>query len=116
MLATFAYKIFRSLDLDESEEQISATAGSVHGWFISNLAASTRYIKFYNATNTNVTVGTTTPILTIPLEGDQAANVEFQGGIVFDTAITVAATTGVADSDTGAPGVNEIVINVLYKN
>ena len=29
--------------------------------------------------------------------------------------ITVAATTGLADNDTGAPGANEVIVNVLYK-
>jgi hypothetical protein len=107
--------IFRSLDIDETEEEVKATAGQVFGWFISNLASSTRYVKFYNATAANVTVGTTTPVITIPLEADQAANVEFVNGIAFSTAITVAATTGIADNDTGAPGSNEVVINIFYK-
>lgn len=35
-------------------------------------------------------------------------------GIAFSTAITVAATTGVADNDTGAPGANEVVLNLGY--
>jgi hypothetical protein len=36
-------------------------------------------------------------------------------GIMFDTAICAAATTGIADNDTGAPGANEVLINVFYK-
>ena len=36
-------------------------------------------------------------------------------GIGFSTAICVAATTGVADADTGAPAANDIIINVFYK-
>jgi hypothetical protein len=35
-------------------------------------------------------------------------------GVQFDTALTVAATTGFADNDTGAPGVNEIILNAGY--
>lgn len=116
MLAQFAYDTFRSIDLDESEEAVTANAGRVHGWFITNLSSSTVYVKFYNATVANTTVGTTTPVMTIPLEADQAANVEWQGGIVFDTAITVAAVTGVADSSTGAPGTNEVIANIFYKD
>lgn len=107
--------IFRSLDLDETEEDVKTTAGKVYGWFITNLAASTRYIKFYNATAASVTVGTTTPVMTIPLEADQASNIEFTNGIPFSTAICVAATTGLADNDTGAPGANEVVVNIFYK-
>jgi hypothetical protein len=37
------------------------------------------------------------------------------GGIAFATAISAAVTTGVADSDTGAPGANDCVVNIQYK-
>ena len=111
--------IFRSLDLDETEEEVKGTAGQVYGWFIANLATSTRFVKFYNATAANVTVGTTTPVLTFPIPGnatdDIAANALGEHGITFDTAITLAATTGIADNDTGAPGANEVVVNLFYK-
>ena len=110
--------IFRSLDLDETEEEAKATAGTVYGWYIASLATTTRFLKFYNATAANVTVGTTTPVLTIPIPGnatdDIGANMLGGVGIKFDTAITVAATTGVADADTGAPGANEVVVNIFY--
>lgn len=106
--------IFRSIDLDESEEEAKATAGQVYGWYIYNSASSVRYVKLYNATAANVTVGTTTPVMTIPIPATSGANVEFTNGIAFSTAITAAATTGVADNDTGAPGANEVIINLLY--
>lgn len=111
--------IFRSLDLDESEEEVKASAGCVYGYYIANLATSTRFVKFYNATAASVTVGSTTPVMTLPIPGnstdDVGANLLGGVGITFDTAITVAATTGIADSDTGAPGANEVVINLFYK-
>lgn len=107
--------IFRSIDLDETEEQVKGSAGQVYGWYIFNADASdTLYVKFYNATAANVTVGTTTPVMTIPVPSGAGANVEFTNGIEFDTAITVAATTGIADSDTGAPAANEVIVNVFY--
>ncbi|MCW0193402.1 MAG: hypothetical protein OJJ55_19145 [Rhodococcus sp.] len=108
------YTIFRSIDLDETEEEIKASAGQVFGWYIFNAAASTRYVKFYNATAASVTVGTTTPVLTIPIPAGAAANVFSETGIAFGTAISAAATTGVADSDVGAPAANDVVINVFY--
>jgi hypothetical protein len=108
------YTIFRSIDLDETEEEVKATAGQVFGWYIFNAAATTHYVKLYNATAANVTVGTTTPVMTIPVPAGSAANVEFANGIAFGTAITAAATTGVADNDTGAPAANAVVVNVLY--
>lgn len=116
---TGGLSIFRSLDLDETEEEVKASAGQVYGMWITNTATSTRFVKFYNATAANVTVGTTTPVITVAIPGNSSDDVTglFGGthGIAFDTAITVAATTAVADNDTGAPGVNEVIINVFYK-
>lgn len=110
--------IFRSIDLDETEEEVKATAGQVYAVWFSNLATSTRFLKFYNATALNVTVGTTTPVLTLALPGNTSDDISgvfsTAHGIAFGTAITVAATTGVADNDTGAPGANEVLVNVFY--
>lgn len=110
--------LFRSIDLDETEEEVKATAGTVYGVWFSNLATSTRFLKFYNATAASVTVGTTTPVLTLALPGNSTDDISgvfaMAQGIAFGTAITVAATTGVADNDTGAPSANEVLINVFY--
>ena len=111
--------IFRSIDLDESEEEVKATAGQVYWLHCINLAASLRYLKFYNATAASVTVGTTTPVMTIPIltQGDTNGagfTLAIPNGIAFSTAITVAATTAIADADTGAPGANEVIINLGY--
>lgn len=107
--------IFRSLDIDETEEEVKATAGQVYGYYFSNVASSVRFLKFYNATAANVTVGTTTPVLTLPLPATSAGHISFPHGIAFGTAITVAATTAVADADTGAPSTNDVVVNIFYK-
>jgi hypothetical protein len=111
--------IFRSLDLDESEEEVKASAGTVYGLWFSNTATATRFLKFYNATAASVTVGTTTPVLTIALPGNTSDDISgvfsIAQGIAFGTAITVAATTGVADNDTGAPAANDVVVNIFYK-
>lgn len=112
--------IFRSLDLDETEEEVKATAGTLYGGIVMNLSTSILYLKFYNATAANVTVGTTTPVLTIPIplanSGDASGfilPIPAQG-VAFSTAICVAATTGLADNSTGAPGTNEVVVNLFY--
>lgn len=111
--------IFRSIDIDESEEEIKGTAGQVFSITAFNRTAAPLYLKFYNATAANVTVGTTTPVLTfvVPANADSDGagfvwNNEI--GFAFGTAITVACTTGVADNDTGAPGANDCVINVGF--
>lgn len=107
--------IFRSLDIDETEEAVKASAGKLYGYYFYNAASAVRWLKFYNDTVANVTVGTTTPVLTLGLPAGAAGHVEFVNGIPFSTAITVAATTGVADADTGAPAANDVVINIFYK-
>lgn len=107
--------IFRSIDLDETEEEIKATAGQVYSIAAFNTNASARYLKFYNATAANVTVGTTTPVLTYYLPATGGFTIDIPCGYAFSTAITAAATTGVADNDTGAPGANEVIVNIGYK-
>jgi hypothetical protein len=111
--------IFRSLDLDESEEDVKTSAGQIYSVWVTNLATSTRFVKFYNATAANTTVGSTAPVITLAIPGNASDDVTgmFGGqyGIAFDTAICAAATTGIADNDTGAPGANEVLINVFYK-
>lgn len=113
--------VFRSLDLDESEEQAKATPGKLYKLRMTNFATSTRYVKIYNDTAANVTVGTTTPIDTIVLpaasSGDACVVTENFGGkgLTFDTALTLAATTALADNDTGAPGANEVVVSAYYE-
>lgn len=118
--ASGGLSIFRSLDLDETEEEVKATAGTVYGMWVTNTATTTIWLKFYNATAANVTVGTTTPVITWGIPGNSSDDVSgllSNGGtgIAFDTAITVAATTGVADNDTGAPAANDIIVNIFYK-
>jgi hypothetical protein len=108
--------IYRSIDLDETEEEVKGSAGQLYGAYLYNDASSgKRYVKVYDATAATVVVGTTTPVLTIPLDAGQGAVLSFEHGIAFSTAITIAATTGIADNDTGAPGDNEVIANVFYK-
>jgi hypothetical protein len=111
---------YKNLDCDETEDEIKGAAGKLFFVHAINLAATKRYLKFYNATAANVTVGTTTPVLTFPLP--TMADTNGAGftislgphGVQFDTAMTVAATTGFADNDTGAPGGNEVILNAGY--
>jgi len=75
-----------------------------------------RYLKLYNATAASVTVGTTVPVNTYPIPPNNSGFFMNFGpcGKAMGTAITFAATTGVADADSGAPGANEVILNVEY--
>ena len=111
--------LYKNIDVDETEDQVKATAGQVYWIHAINLSAGVRYLKLYNATAAAVTVGTTVPDLTfpIPTQGDtNGAGFLFSvpNGIEFTTAITIASTTGVADNDSGAPGANDVVVNLGY--
>jgi len=109
------YDVHRNIDVDESEDDVKTSAGKLYGWFLHNAHTATLFVKFYNATAANTTVGTTTPFMTIPMPAGASANVEFTNGIAFSTALCIAATTGVADADTGAPAANVLIANIFYK-
>ena len=111
--------LYRSIDLDETEEEVKATAGQIYWIHAVNLTATILFLKVYNATAANVTVGTTTPVLTFPVPsqgttGGAGFVLAIPNGIVLSTAITIAATTGIADADTGAPAANACVVNMGY--
>lgn len=113
--ASGGLSFYKTLDLDETEEEVKAAAGQLYGFLFFNASASTRYLKVYNATAANVVVGTTVPDLTIPLPAGLPTGLVLTIGVQFTTAITIAATTGIADNDSGAPGANDVSGFVLYK-
>lgn len=116
-LASGGASIFRSIDVDESEDEIKASAGQLYALLLENLHASAdRFVKVYNNTAAGTTVGTTTPVITVRVKAGETINVPIPAsGIAFDTGICIAATTALADADTGAPGANEVVAYAAYK-
>ena len=111
---------YKNIDVDESEDHVKATAGQIYWIHAINLSAVVLYLKVYNATAANVTVGTTVPDFTFPVPSNGGTDgagfmLPMPVGTEFDTAITIAATTGIADADAGAPGGNEVVVNLGFK-
>jgi hypothetical protein len=94
---------------------IKATAGTVYNIVASNANAAVRYLKLYN-TATAPTVGTTVPVLTIAIPAaGTTPPINFGAmGHRFSTGISMALTTGVADSDTAAVAANEIKVVTSY--
>lgn len=111
---------YKNLDCDETEDDIKTSAGKLFWIHVINLAATKRYIKFYDLAAASVSVGTTVPVLTFPIPTMADTNgagftINFGDcGLQFTTAICVAATTGFADNDTGAPGTNEVILNAGF--
>lgn len=114
---TGGLSMFSTIDLDETEEEVKGSAGTVYGFYIySNVAAGTkRFVRFYDATAANTTVGTTAAAMVFELDGTQGLTQNIPQGLAFANGICVAATTAVAANDTGAPGANDIVMTVYYK-
>jgi hypothetical protein len=111
--------VFRSLDLDETEEDVKTSPGCLYKLRVTNRTASVRYVKLYNDTAANVTVGTTTPLDTIPIPANASdytvLTENFGGmGLAFSVALSIAATTGFADNDTGAPGLNDLIVSAYF--
>lgn len=113
-------QIYRNLDLDEVAKSIAPRRAQLYGGWVFNAAAATLYLKFYDALVGNVIVGTTAPVLTLPIPANATTPgvLAFPGagslGIEFQTGITVACVTGLADNSTGAPGANEMIVNFFY--
>lgn len=117
--ASGGLSIFKSIDLDESEEEVKASAGQVYSISAFNLTDAPLFLKLYDATAASVTVGTTVPVATFVVP----ANADLDGagfiwnneiGLAFSTAITAAVTTGLADNDAGAPGANACAVVIGY--
>lgn len=114
------YSGYTNIDIDESVtgQAVKNTPGRLYRCDVINDTAATKeYLKIYNATEAGTTVGTTTPRFTYPLApAGVKTTIDFgQYGVAFTNGITLAATTGIAASDTGAPAANAVVVNCLYK-
>ena len=116
---TGGMSFFKSIDIDETEEDVKTSAGQVFSISAFNHTAAPIYLKFYNAAAATVVVGTTVPDLTFTVP----ANADSDGagfiwnnpiGLAFSTAICVAATTLIGDADATAPAANACSVMIGY--
>lgn len=121
MISESGYLTYRNTALTNTPLAVKTTSGFLMGWNFINVNTVTVYVKFYNTTVANTTVGTTTPLFTLAVPGGSASvpGVNFQecGLIpqeVFSTAITIACVTGLADNSNTAP-TTAIHVSVRYK-
>lgn len=111
---TNGMSIYRNIDVDETGVLVKGSAGVVYDLHLMNQGSAARYIKLYDKA-TAPTVGTDAPVMTVYLVGRSYIELTSAIGWPFSSGIGVGATTGVADADTGAPGANECLVNLLYK-
>jgi hypothetical protein len=89
--------------------QVKASAGQIYGWYIYNSNSTAVYMQIFNTSS--VTLGTTTPVMSIGIPAGSGANILSSMGIAFSTAIYIAFTT--TRSGSGAPA-NTVDYNIFY--
>lgn len=109
------YSTFRNVSVSNSAIDVKGSAGNLFGWNLINPNGAEVFLKLYNATAANVTVGTTTPIETIRIPTNGSALQEINGidQISFDTALSIAAVTEAGDTGTTAP-TTAIIAHLKY--
>jgi hypothetical protein len=105
--------VLRVVGLGSTPQMVKDASGRLLGWFLHNSASAVRVVKFYDSKDAPL-VGSSTPLLTIPMPKNQAANVWF-AGIKFTNGLWVAGTVGIPDADVEAPGTTDLTVNVLWQ-
>lgn len=93
---------------------VKASAGTVFGVTASNINAAARFLKLYNLA-VAPTVGTSVPVLTIPIPAGSVVTVPLGTlGARFTTGIAFAITAAAADTDTTVVAASEIKVAINY--
>jgi len=111
--------VYRNLDLGNTGQLVKTGAATLYGGIAFNDAGSTpsgtlkRFLKIYD--KASAASSSDTPVMTIPLEDGVPTQIILPScGVAFTNGISVRASTLIADANTGAPGTNEVVVNLFY--
>lgn len=109
-----ATKRLLSSTADTNPNVVLGAPGRVWGIQGYNAAGAVRYLKFFNKV-TAPTVGTDTPVKTIPLPALTAFDLDLHA-YHFDTGIGIGIVSGSADNSNGALAVGDILgLNIDYR-
>lgn len=92
---------------------LKASAGQLTSICIQNVAATVRYVKFYNKA-TAPTVGTDVPVYVIGLPATSTVVLSFPQGVSFATGISFGTVTAAADASTAAITAGDLIIALTY--
>lgn len=108
-------KVYRNLSLVNTGQVIQARPCELAGYELYNAASAARYVKVYD--KATAPDATDTPILTVVVPASSRAALYFSDhdGPRTKLGLGVRATTGLADSDNGAPLANEVIAHVYYR-
>lgn len=90
-----------------------ASSGQLYGWQFVNTTASWRWLKIFNKATTG-TLGTDQPTMVAGLPPGTYRDLDLTYGIPFSTGIAWAVTQGVANLDTVASAVGDVVGSLHY--
>jgi len=93
---------------------VKASAGKLYSLVAGNISAGAKYLKLYNKASAP-TVGTDTPVMTIPIPAGSAVSLDLGAvGVAFSAGIAYAITGAGAVSDTTAVAAGDVVVNLGY--
>lgn len=95
---------------------VKASPGNLYSLIVIGLTSTVRYLKIYNV-NSAPTVGTTVPLMTIPIPANtQGAGVSipFSMGVNFSAGIYIAITAQAADNDATAVAAGDVIVNLTF--
>lgn len=97
---------------------IKPTSGVVYSIDGFNNSTTLAYVKLYNSASATCGSGTPAARYLIPYGTSSAGggfNISNINGDVYPAGISMCITTGIADSDTGAPAANAYIVNIHWK-
>ena len=97
----------RDADIDNTAQACKTASGRLYGYHIQNPNAADAWLQLYDVAAAGVTVGTTTPKVSLVVPASGAIEAFSVVPVEFETAITYSATTtaaGGTDPTTGLVG------------
>ena len=107
----YGASMFFNSALSTTVQSVKSSAGRLYGWYIYNPNGSVEYVQIFNVASGSVTLGSTTPTLSLGIAPNMSGSARdiFPG--LFATAISCAATT--TPTGNTAPGTG-LVVNLFY--
>ena len=104
---------YRNINLSTTGQMVSTVPANLYALLATNGGAAAAFVKVYN--KASAATQADTPVFTFRVPAGGSVPFAQPAGVHFNAGISLRATTGVADSDTGAPGANEVIVNALFK-
>ena len=106
---------YHDTDLTGTKSAVDATSGTIHSIVVDNSAnGAASYLKLWDATSGDVTVGTTAPDWTFKIPASIKRTITFQEGAAYATALTAACVTTAGTAGTTNP-TSDVIVEILFE-